>query len=50
LPELEKEEIKARNEISGRLWSCSNNLVKLKGGEADCGDVIYEEFNQVRTE
>jgi len=47
LPELEKEEIKARNEISGRLWSCSNNLVKLKGGEADCGDVIYEELTRL---
>jgi len=47
LPEMEKLAIKEKNEVSGRLWSSSNNLVKLEGGHADCDDIIYEELTRL---
>lgn len=47
LPEEEKMMIRDKTEITGRLWSCSTNLVKLKGGECDCDDIIYEELTRI---
>lgn len=47
LPEEEKMMIREKVEVTGRLWSCSTNLVNLKGGECDCDDRIYDELSRI---
>lgn len=48
LTEKEKYIVRSKNEINGRLWSCSKNLVKLEGGHTECCSVIYDELKRIK--
>lgn len=48
LTDLEKDAIKGKGIVSGRLWSCSNNLTNLQGGNTDCDGYIYDELKRLR--
>lgn len=47
LPEETKMAIREKDEITGRLWACSSNLVDLKGGEMDVDGSITDELNRL---
>ena len=47
LPEETKKAIREKDEITGRLWSCSSNLVDLRGGEMDVDSLISDELHRL---
>jgi len=48
LSDEEKQKLDDKIKVAGRLWSCSTNLVNLRGGEGDCSDEIYQELERVK--
>ena len=47
LPREEQLKIREEKFVSGRLWSCSTNLVNLSGGNAEVCSVVQEELERV---
>lgn len=47
LSEEEKEMIRNKTAVTGRLWSCSVNLSGLKGGETEVDSIISEELQRL---
>ena len=47
LPLDEQRKIRKNNFVTGRLWSCSNNLVNLSGGNIDICSSIQDELHKV---
>lgn len=48
LPEAEQEKIKLKTRVSGQLWSCSNNLANLSGGNVDVDSGIEDELERIK--
>ncbi|MBA7528183.1 hypothetical protein ES705_20367 [subsurface metagenome] len=47
LPLDEQRKIRENNFVTGRLWSCSNNLVDLPGGNMDICSSVQDELHKV---